>query len=320
MDWKSKVAIGAGVAGVIASLLLVVKYQNDTIRRLEVVEKSIVAQKTLPDGTTRAESSYVSKNDLKQFAKDNDVNLKEIKKDLRSLNGKIEGIQIIKATTPGWYGTNIPSTHSTPEKETLVIKEPTNENSPGNENLSDLNGIPIGEIGFSIPKFNSKENPWDVNIFPREYRLLNVLGTDEDGRHYMYNKFAINVNGKSYDVQIDEAKFVEEYPTGKFRWSPRLYAGFDGGAYFTEPSGAFVLNLQLSLFSYGKTKPDPDWAFLGLGAGYEVAQDRFTFAVNPASYNIAHHLPFVNNIFVGPSVSADLQGGVAILLGTRFGL
>ena len=94
-DWKYKVAIGAGIAAVIASLLLVVKYQNDTIRRLEAVEKSIVAQKTLPGGTVRAESSYATKKDLETFAKNNKVDLKEIKKDLKTLGGKIEGIQVV---------------------------------------------------------------------------------------------------------------------------------------------------------------------------------------------------------------------------------
>jgi hypothetical protein len=323
-DWKYKVAIVAGVVAVIASLLFVVKYQNDTIRRLEAVEKSIVAQKTLPDGTTLAESSYVTRDDLKQFAKDNDVNLKEIKKDLKDLNGKVEGIQIVRVYSAGYQGTDIPSTGTTPNPNPTPV-DTTNPDPFGylsnrqelqlNEKFGELD-VPFGKVGFSA----WKKNPWDLNVEERQYKISNVLGMDEDGRHYVYNKFFIEVDGEPYEIPIDEAKFVEEYPTGKFRFAPRFYAGFDGGAYFTEPSGAFIPNLQLSLFSYGKTKPDPDWAFLGLGAGYEVAQNRFTFVVTPASYNIAHHLPFVNNIFVGPSVSADLQGGVAILLGARFGL
>ena len=99
-----------------------------------------------------------------------------------------------------------------------------------------------------------------------------------------------------------------------------MYIGADAGAYFTEPSFAFVPNIQVSLLSQGKVKPDPNWIFLGLGIGYEAVQDKFVFISNPVSYNIGHHLPLVNNVFIGPSILTSLNGDIAILAGIRAGL
>lgn len=324
MDWKAKVGIGAGIVALVMALLLMIKYQNDTIVRLTSLEKSVVLQKTLPDGTTRAESSYVTKEDLERFAKDNGANLNDIKKDLKTLDAKVQGVQVVKVISTGYQGTDLKSTEETPNPTPISV-DLTNPDPFGylsnrqvlrlTEPFGDVN-VPFGETGFSA----WKDRPWDLNVLPRQYRVTNVLGMDEDGRHYVYNKFSIDVDGQTYNIDINEVKIVEEFPQPKFRFSPRLYAGFDGGAYVTTPSGTFNPNIQLAIFSYGKIKPDPDWTFLGIGLGYEVVQDRFNFVLTPVNYNIGHHLPFVNNIFLGPTVSADLKGDVAAMIGLHFGL
>lgn len=321
MNWKTKVGVGAGIIGIIAAFCLLAKYQQDTIEKLEALEKQVVSQRRLSDEIVRAESSYVTKKDLEAFAKNNGVEFNEVRKDLKDLQAKVVGISVVKVVSAGYTGSNLPSTTTTPNTEPqlstvdlynyLKNRQELRLNEPiGSED------VPFGKVGFSA----WQEKPWDLEVLPREYSVVNVLGLDDRGRHYMYNKFSIVVDGQKYDLEIDQAKFVEELPKSKFRFSPRLYVNFGGGAYFTEPSGAFVPGLQMSMWSYGRTRPDPDWTFVGIGAGYEVAQDRFVFTINPLSYNIAHHIPFVNNIFVGPSVSADLIGGLAVMLGLGVGL
>lgn len=324
MNWKSKVGVGAGIVILLGILLLIIKYQYDTITRLTAIEKSVVAQKTLSDGTTRSESSYVTKEDLERFAKDNGTNLNDIKEDLKRLDAKVQGVQVVRVITTGYQGTDIGSTGQT-SNTTPVVIDPANPDPFGylsnrqtlrlTEPFGDVS-VPFGEVGFS----SWKDRPWDLTILPRQYKVTNVLGTDEDGRHYVYNRFAIEVDGKTHDIKIIEAKFVEEFNKTRFRFNPRLYAGFDGGVYFTQPSGAFNPNIQLALFSHGRTKPDPNWTFLGIGTGYEVVQDKFNFVLTPVSYNIGHHLPFVNNIFLGPTISADFYSNVALMVGMHFGL
>jgi hypothetical protein len=324
MNWRGKVLTGVGFTAIIASLLGIIKCQNDQMEKLSTIQQSMVEQKQLADGIVRAQSSYVQKKDLESFAKKEDIDLKPIKEDLKTLGAKVEGIGSIRVYSVGTVATNIGSTTTTPNPDPQPI-DPSNPDPYGylrnrqvyalKEPFSDQE-IPIGEVGFS----SWQKAPWDVKTLPREYGVVSVLGQDEKGRHYVYNKFSITVDGKKYDLKIAEAKFVEQYPKSKLRWDARLYAGFDVGAYLTEPSVAFVPNIELSFLSYGKTKPDPNWAFLGLGIGYEAVQDRFVFVLMPASYNIGHDLPLVNNVFLGPTVSSSFSGEVAVMMGLRFGL
>jgi len=324
MNWKEKVGVGTGIAAVIASLLCVIKCQNDQMDKLQTIEKSVVAQKQLSDDIIRAQSYYIQKKDLEVFAKKSDIDLKPIQEDLKKLGAKIEGISTVQVISSGYSGTNLPSTTTTPNDNPTPI-DPTNPDPfEYNAKRQELaltepfadKAVPFGSVGFSA----WKDKPWDLEIDKREYGVVNVLGQDEEGRHYVYNKFSITVDGKKYDLKVNEAKFVEQYPKAKFRWDPRLYAGADVGAYFTEPSVAFTPSLELSLLSFGRTRPDPNWTFLGLGGGYEAVQDRFVFVVSPVNYNIGHPLPLVNNVFLGPTVSTSLKGDVAVMLGVRFGL
>jgi hypothetical protein len=324
MNWKSKVGIGTGAAAVIASLICIIKCQNDQMEKLQTIEKSVVAQKQLSDDIIRAQSSYIQKKDLEVFAKKADIDLKPIQEDLKKLGAKIEGISTVQVVSLGYQGTNLPSTTTTPNDNPIPV-DPTNPDPFGyNANRQGLvltepfagKAVPFGYVGFSAWKVN----PWDLEIDKREYGVVNVLGQDEEGRHYVYNKFSITVDGKKYDLKVNEAKFVEQYPKSKFRWDPRLYAGADVGAYVNVPSVAFAPSLEVSLLAFGRTRPDPDWTLLGLGGGYEAVQDKFVFVVSPVNYNIGHPLPLVNNVFLGPTVSTSLKGDVAVMLGLRFGL
>lgn len=325
MNWKSKVAIGAGVAAVLASLLYIVKLQNDILERNRMLEKSFVEQKQLADNITRAQSAYVTKKDLERFAKDSKIDLGPIKDDLKKLDAKVQGIQTIRVVTNGYVGNNLPSTGTTPNPNPDLV-DPSNPDPFGymkarqtlklTEPFPDGKEVPFGEAGFSA----WKKNPWDLTIKPREYGVVNVFGMDEDGRHYTYSKFSVTVDGKKQDIKITDTKFREELPQKKFRFYPRLFAGIDGGAYFTRVGGAAVPNLQIALFNYGATKPNPDWTFLGIGMGYEVVNNNFSFVLSPFYYNVGQHLPFVDNIHVRPTVMATATGDFAIMAGVGFGL
>lgn len=323
-NWKRNIIIGAGIVVFIAVLCLIIKYQNDMLEKQELLEKSIIEQKQLTDNIIRSQSSLMTKKELKKYADDLDINLKAIQKDLDKLNGDVEGIQTIKVSSTGYYNTNIPSTTTTPNTNPNPI-DPSNPDPfkyQSNRQVLSLREnfnnteIPIGEVGFSA----WQQKPWDVKILDREYNVVSVLGQDENGRHYTYNKFFINVDGKKYELKIDESKFVEKLPRSKFRFDPRLYAGMDMGAYLTQPSFATIPNLQIDLFSYGKVKPDPDWTFLGLGMGYEFVDNQVGFVVSPVQYNIGHNLPLVNNVFIRPTVLGTLQGDFAVMMGVGFGL
>jgi hypothetical protein len=155
----------------------------------------------------------------------------------------------------------------------------------------------------------------------RTYSSTTVLGKNEEGRSYAYTKFEIEVDGKKYTIPITEAKIAEEYPTPSFRFSPRLYLGVDFGAVANPPMHFELMpNLGLSFFSYGQTKINPDWTFLTLGLGYETQTKGIALSLSPIDYNIAKHFPFVENLYLGPSVSLDPKGNVVLYIVIRVGL
>lgn len=328
MDRKWKIGLAAAVILIIAFLLWLAKYQHDMLERQKLIESSVAEQKELANGIMRAQASYVTKKDLERYSKDWGVDLDPIRKDLEKLNAEVKGISATKVVTAGYYGSNIAST-SEESRKPGDNPEPIDPENPDpyryqqkrqvltlNEPFSEQDAIPYGEVGFSA----WKKRPWDLKVAPREYRVASVLGQDEDGRHYVYNKFSIVVDGKKYDVKISDSRFVEKLPESKFRFSPRLYFGMDGGAYFNKSLGAAIPNLQLFFWSKGRTKTNPDWILLGVGTGYEIVEDRISFLISPVSYNVGHHLPLVDNIFLGPAVSTDAWGNFAIMFGARVGL
>jgi hypothetical protein len=328
LSWKTKVYIGAAIVAIISCLLLIIKWQHDLIKKQEAIQTSFIEQKQLADGITRAQSGYLTKDDLNKFAKDFDIKLDPIKKDLNEFGAKVQGISRVKIVTEGSRVASRPSDITTPRilpaspKESDIKKDDTygyiknRQAIKLNEPFSEKQSIPLGQVGFSA----WQEKPWDVEIYKRQYLLTNVLGIDENGKHYVYNKFTIVTGDKKYNIKITDSKFVEELPDSKFRFSPHLYLGIDGGAYVTNVGFEVSPNLQIALFSYGLTKSLPDWTFLGLGLDYATQHKNLGLILSPINYNIAKHVPLIDNTYIGPSISLDTDKNISLLWGLRVGL
>jgi hypothetical protein len=335
MNWKHKTAIVLGVILVIAALAFIIKYQRDIIAKQRYAEQSVVEMKKLRDDIVRAQAGYATKKDIEEFAKNSGVDLKPIKDDLKKLDAEIKGVSVVLSTTGGFRGSDIGSTGSTPRPDspgrpTVTCPDGQSVECPSQDEFGHLSAtrrlrlsepfsgrsVPWGEVGFSA----WKKKPWELTVLPRKYKVVNVLSMNDDGRHFVHSKMMIESDGEEYAVPI-ESKFVEKLPEASFRFSPRLYLGVDGGVKANPPAHAeFVPSLQLSLFSYGMTRTNPDWTFLGLGLGYEVVERGVAVVVSPINYNVAHHLPFVENMHVGPTIAIDPAGNLSLLLGVRVGL
>lgn len=333
-----KIGAVVGLLVLLSCLVLIMKWQHDAIAKQDALEKSIVEMKQLGDGIVRAQSEYVTKKDLENFGKD--IDLKKIQSDMDKLNAQIKGISIFVASTPGYSGHGLPSNGTIPNSgnsghdsgTTVTCSNGGSVNCPNPDkygylsmgqfiNLSEpvpnSNAIPIGQVTFKA----WQEKPWDVLIYPRNYQVSTVLGQDEDGRHYVYNKFTVNSNGQTVTIPIQQSKLEEILPEASFKFSPRLYLGLDVGTHINPaPQAELTPNLQVALFSRGKTKVDPDWTFVGIGLGYESQVHRPNIILTPVAYNIAHNLPLVSNIQIGPSIAVDTAGGFIGSLGVRVGL
>lgn len=322
MTWQNKILISLAALLVIVGFVAIIKYQHDTIEKQRNIETSLIEMKHLAEGITRAQSQYATPKDIENFAKEIGIKLDPIRDDLKNLGADVKTVQQIKVITQGYSATGLPS-------DTSVAKNPTEptvtEDKFGylkasqvlklNEPTGTAN-VPFGEV-----KFNAwKERPWDLIVLPRTYSVTNVLAQDDDGKHYAYSKFGVDVEGKHYDLQVTQNKMLEEMPSSKFRFNPTLLFGIDAGVYWSTPQFELNPNLQLALFSYSQTKQLPQWLFLGLGMGYSTQIQEVSFIMSPVNYNIAEHIPLIKNLYIGPSVSLDTKGNFAILGGVRVSL
>lgn len=346
MDNVKKFGLVAAALGVLVLMSLIVwRQHNAIVEQREAAQKSLVEMKELRDGVVRAQAQYLSRKDLDDFAKKQNINLEPIKKDLDRLNASLQGISAVVVSTSGYSGTGLVSHSTIPKSNDSNNSNPTSGINipcpPGgkvtcpttdpfgylsnaqvlglNEPSSGSNGginIPWGRTEFRA--WESK--PWSLNIYPRDYSVVTVLGKDEEGRHYTYHKFTVTTQGKKYDLKIRDAKFVEQLPQSKLRFTPRLYMSVDVGTQVPVLQPELTPNLQISLLSYGKTKTDPVWTFLGIGGGYETQAKKPAVVISPVNYNLGQNLPLIDNLHVGPTVTYDLDGKFSVLGGVRVGL
>lgn len=306
--------------------------QIEISNRQATIESSLVAQKELADNIMRSMSQYASKADVEQFAKDQNVNLDAIKKDLETLNANLVAVNNVIVNSKSQTGTGQSSTHVTPNPDPPKPIDPNNPDPYGylshrqefelNEQFDNV-AVPFGKVGFSA----WKDKPWDYNIQARTYSLTNTIGTDENQRHYVYNKVTVKVGGKDYDLKIASAQTKEELPDAKFSfWNPRLYLGMDGGVRIATVPGAGPVrgeaspNVNLSIMSYGRYKNQPDISVLQVGVGYGIDAQRPNLSLTPIMYNIGKSIPLMNNLYVGPTVHVNTGGDVAVMGGVRVGL
>lgn len=342
MKLSHKIVLGILAVALLAAVVAIIKLQWDLKSQNDLLRQQVVEMKQLQDGIVRSQSEIMSKEDFKKFSDNLDLNLDAIQKDLDQFDANIKGIGTLIATSRGVKATGLPSTNTSPRPE-----DPNNPNelptcSDGVcedpygyltysqhrslfEPFSDDVQVPIGEVTFEA----WKESPWSLNLVPRQYKVNTVLGTDEDGRHYVYNRFQIEADGETHDIPIEQSEFVEEMPEASFKWDPHVRLGVSigpsiatGGLKPDQPRVRAEVQptLDVSLFSYGQTRVNPEWMFLGIGIGYETQNNDLGILINPVDYNIGEHIPLINNLYLGPTIGTDLSGNIFVGGGIRVGL
>lgn len=303
------------------------------------IQKSVMVQKQLMDDITRSQSQYASKSDMEALAKSNGIALDDIKKDLNSIGGQITGVNVVSVASTENKQTNLPSSSTTANKNPVVnptvqcdgksIPCPNSDkygylqnqqNLQLNESFnSNKTQVPIGQVSFDA----SSDKPWSYDLYARQYRLVNVLSTNQDGAQTVYNKFSIEVNGKTFPIDINNAQFEQEYPTASFSfWNPRLMLGISSslGVSRLPLQGMLTPTLSLGIMSYGKTKIQPDFSFLEVGIGYEAVGKNLAVEIAPVGYNIGKNLTVIRNTYIAPVLDLTTNGNVGIGLGLRVAL
>lgn len=305
-------------------------YQQFEMKNMQTaINQSVIEQKQLVDQIVRSQGNYVSKDDLNNFAKQNDINLNDLKNDLSSLNATITGINHIDVHSGGTVATNVPSTSTTPSSNppTTPTVECNGKQIPcpaadpfgyaSNIQHLELNEqfvgaqVPVGNVAFDA----SNKTPWSETIYPRTYSVNNVLATTADGRHVIYNKMEITANGKTVPVNVTTAKFEETFPASSFTlFNPRLFLTSGVALNVSHLNGSANLGITMQISSYGKTLAQPAISILQLGAGYQTGTQNATAIINPVSFNIAGVLPkgLMDSTYIGPSYQIDMKANMFI--------
>jgi len=341
-ETKMKIVLGAALVLLLLAVGFIIKQQWDGNQQRKALSQQVVEMKQLQDGVVRSQSKYLTKKDFDDFAKDMDIDLETIQDDLDNFNADIKGLNKIVASSKGIRVTGIGSSNTSPRPKNpnnppqlptcpdgTVCKDQfgylTNSQMLGlHEPFNDFN-VPLGSIKFEA----WKSKPWSINIHSRKYVVSTVLGQDENGKHYVHNRFKIGVSGKEYIIPIEQSEFVEKVPEASFRFDPHFSLGLAVGITVAtsslnpnEPKVRTEVQptLDISFMSYSETKVNPQWKFLGVGFGYETQNNDFAIVVNPVDYNVGKHIPAMDNLYLGPTVGVDLGGQIFVGGGIRVGL
>lgn len=333
MTLSTKILICIGCVLTFGVLGFIVYKQNEISQRQLSIETQVVAQKQLFDSIVRSQNTLATKDDFDKFAKDNNVNLKSIQDDLDKLHAEMIALNVSVSDSYAQHQSDLPSTFTGPSNTRpatpTVCKDGTvcpsqdqfgfmskQQDFAINEDFGSLK-VPFGSIGFSA----WQQNPWNIDIKPREYSSSTVVGTDENQRTYFYNKFSVNVDGKNYDIPVKSATTKQAYPDPKMSWlNPRLYLGIDTQLGLNPLVAEATPSLNVQFASYGQYKNQPNISILQLGVGYGLINKRPQLLLTPFSYNVGKSIPLMNNFYVGPSLSVATDGNVYVGAGIRVGL
>lgn len=326
--WKAMPVIV--VIALVIMVFALIKMQCSSDQSLTDIQKSVIEMKELQDEVVRNQAKFGTKEDIEDLAKKAKVDLTPIIEDLADLKAEIKGMSLATASSTGYTHHNVPSDNTTPGGAGPYEIECSDGIKPcpdpygylTNAQIKDIHEkfanlqVPLGQIEFRA----WEENPWSVDMYQRDYNVTTVIGQDDDGRHYVYSKLSIDAQGKSYNIPIEQAEFIEKYPESKLRFNPQLYLGVDVGSQISNPGPEIMPNLSLSFLAYGRTKAESDWTFLDLGIGYAAQAEEANLVLSPLNYNIGNILPLVSDLHVGPTIGLSTSGNIFVGGGIRTGL
>jgi hypothetical protein len=338
MSVTAKILIFVAALAVLGTLGFIIYNQSQISKQQSAIQGQVIAQKTLIDGLVASSNTYTTKTDLNNFIQQQTGALQAIQSNLASLGATITAANVVTTSSQGQVATNVGSTstgptnshpttsvvESCPSGGTVTCPDPDTygylnkeQDLALNEKFATLN-VPFGTVGFSA----WQQNPWSINILPRTYNVVSVIGTDDKQRVYVDNQFTVQANGQTYKIPITTAQTQQVYPVAKWSfWNPRLLMGVDGGFNINHVQGEFSPSLNLGIMSYGQYTTNPDWSILEVGAAYQVVNKRPALVVTPFAYNIGKQFlsPLMNNTYVGPSVGVATDGSWTIGGGVRVG-
>jgi hypothetical protein len=339
MTLLNKILLGLLALTVVGAFSFIIYQQHQMQVMQTTMQNNIIQTQTLVDNIQRAQSQYVSKADLDNFAQENGVNLDAIRANLAQLGGAIDGLNNFVTTS------NLQNTNNIPSTNTTLTPPPVNSptvNCNGQQvpcpdpygylsnvqNLQISEQFPNDQVPFGSVSFNANvAKPWSLDIPARKYNVNTVIAHSADGELVVYNSMGItsDVDKKEHKVAIESSQVVEQYPSPSWSlFAPKVYLGVSGGVNLSKApvQGEITPTLSASVISYGKTTVSPDLTLLGVGVGYQAVSQKVGVELAPISVNIGNLIgsKIITNTYVAPTVGMNFGGEINTGLGLRVGL
>jgi hypothetical protein len=341
MPLLKNIMIVASIILAFGALSFVIYNQASSAKQQAAIQQQLIQQKTLVDGLVQSANQYTTKSDLQAFIQQNTGDLKAIQNNLNSLGAQLTAANVITADSTGQSASNLPSS-STGGSTNPNPVSPVVENCPNGgtvtcpttdpygydhtqQNFALSEDFPSLKIPFGTASFSAwQADPWSINVEPREYKVTSIVGTDENQRVYIDNKFTITEGTQTYTVPIKTDQTEQVFPSPKFSWwNPQLAVGVDGGLSLTRfpgIQGEVAPSLNFGVMSYGKYKTQPDVSVLQLGAAYESVTKRPGLVITPVALSLGILTPLLHNTYIAPSVHISTDGTVYGDVGLRLQL
>ena len=168
----------------------------------------------------------------------------------------------------------------------------------------DAEGNPFPVAWALYHPFLDSEERWTVGAYPLKLHTQVVLGeskdrTDSYVKTWLTHDTIAEYRDQEFSIDVTEVEWVKAPPKEKsWMFNPRLSLGIGAGT-------DVYPYLGFSFFSYGRTKVDMDWKFVGLGIGGNSHDIFFQFL--PVEYNLGINVPLIENMFVGPYINVNLD-------------
>jgi hypothetical protein len=335
MSSIERVLIYVGSILAIGALGFIIYNQVNISKQQTAIQQQVIAQKTLIDGIVASSNTYTTKTDLDNFIQQNTNDLKTIQANLSSLGATITAANVFSSDSTSQVASNLPSsstgtTNPSPPPTPTVVNCPNGGtvNCPNTdpygyqksqqilaltEDFSNV-AVPLGSVSFS----SWQADPWAKNIIARQYNVVSVIGTDENQRAYVDNKFTITAGGNTYTVPITTDQTQQTYPANHMSWwNPQLFGGVSGGAALTKLQGEFVASANFGFVSYGKYKNSPQLSIGQVGIGYAALSKKPVLTITPIAFNLGGVVPLIHNTYVAPEIDVSSDGTIYGAAGLR---
>ena len=165
----------------------------------------------------------------------------------------------------------------------------------------DTNGkeYPIAWVMY-YPNRDASER-WKTGTYPIEFHEKIVVTKDKGGTEssiaqaWIENNTMKETKGQQFPIDVKSVDWVKREADNpkSFMFNMRTSMGM-------VMSSEIYPAIDLSFFSYGRSKRDMDWKFLEFGLG--KSNDSVMLHFSPIQYNWGGKIPLVENLFTGPYI------------------